>query len=104
MAGSVDDRTGSRTSGEREGIDWRSVRQRLALILVLLVVAVVLVAGTQNFDERATVRFLLWSLDAPLLVFFLASVALGILADELVRLFVYLRRRTSAPPSDRPSR
>ena len=104
MAGSVDDRTGSRTSGERGGIDWRGVRQRLSLILILLVLAVVLVAGTQNLDERATVRFLLWSFDAPLLVFFLASAALGILADELVRLFVYLRRRSAPQPSDRPSR
>lgn len=104
MAGSVDDRTGSGTSGERAGIDWRGVRQRLAFILVLLVLAVLLVVGTQNLDERATVHFLLWSFDAPLLLFFLASVALGILADEFVRLFMYFRRRSSPQPSDRPFR
>ncbi len=103
MTESVGDRTG-RAPGERAGTDWRGVRQRLALILVLLVLAVVLVVGTQNFDERATVRLLVWSFDSPLLIFFLASVALGVLADEFVRLFVFLRRRGSPEPGHRPSR
>ena len=85
-------------------MDWRRVRQRLVLILVLLLVAIVLVVGTQNFDERASVHFLFWSFDAPLLVFFLASVGLGVLAGELVRFSRQLRQRRDPPASNRPPR
>lgn len=82
---------------ERPGVDWQKAMQRLVLIFVLLAVAILLVVGTQNFDERARVRFLLWSWETPLLVFFLISVGLGIFADEVTRLLLRLRRRRRRP-------
>lgn len=84
---------------ERPGVDWQKALGRLVLIFVLLAVAVLLVVGTQNFDERARVRFLLWSWESPLLIFFLISVGLGVAADEVTRLLLRLRRRRRARAS-----
>jgi uncharacterized integral membrane protein len=85
------------SSAERRGVEWHRVGQRVILIAVLLAVAILLVVGTQNFDERTRVHFLLWSWEVPLLIFFLICVGLGILADEVFRLFFRLRpRRASA--------
>jgi uncharacterized integral membrane protein len=75
------------------------VRQRIVLTAVLLLVACVLVVGTQNIDERVTVHLLLWSLDSSLLVVFLSSLGLGIALAELFRVLRSVRRRRSARAS-----
>ena len=64
---------------ERPAIDWAGAFQRLFLIMVLLSIAVLLVVGTQNYDERARVHFLIWSKEVRLVSFFLLSVGVGIL-------------------------
>jgi uncharacterized integral membrane protein len=64
-------------------------------------VAILLVVGTQNVDEQVSVHFLFWTFDAPLIVFFLASVLLGVLGVELAR-FSRQRRRRGPPASNRP--
>ena len=76
-----------------EGVDWYGVWQRVVLIGVLVMVAVLLVVGSQNYEERARVRFLLWSRETRLLTVFLSSIGLGIFLDEAVRRFRSVRRR-----------
>lgn len=82
----------------REAIFGSHPRQRASLMFILLALAIALVVGTQNFDERASVHFLLWSFDLPLLIFFLGSVSLGVLSAELAR----LRSRRRRPAVPRP--
>jgi uncharacterized integral membrane protein len=79
-----------------EGVDWYGVWQRVVLIGVLVMVAVLLVVGSQNYEERARVRFLLWSRETRLLTVFLSSIGLGIFLDEAVRRFRSVRRRQNA--------
>jgi uncharacterized integral membrane protein len=67
-------------------------------------VAIVLVVGTQNFDEQASVHFLFWSFNTPLLVFFLGSVCLGAIAAEALRLSRHLRPRGGPPASNQRPR
>ncbi len=84
------------SEAEEQGVDWYGVWQRVVLIGVLVIVAVLLVVGSQNYEERARVRFLLWSRETRLLTIFLASIGLGIVLDEAVRRFQSVRRRQNA--------
>jgi Ni/Fe-hydrogenase subunit HybB-like protein len=83
---------------DRPGIDWSGAFQRLVLILILLAIAVVLVVGTQNYDERMQVHFLLWSKEMRLITFFLVSVGIGVLTGEILRLLLRRTRRGNGPP------
>jgi uncharacterized integral membrane protein len=86
---------------EPHSIDWGGAFQRVVLIVILLGIAVLLVVGTQNYDERVLVRFLAWSREMRLLAFFLLSVAAGILIDETLRLLLRPRRRP--PEAEEPA-
>jgi len=84
--------------GERAGIDWNGALQRVFLIAVLLAIALTLVLGTQNYDERAQVHFLFWTTEVRLVSFFFLSVGIGILVDETLRILVRSLRGAGAPP------
>ena len=83
-------------AAEERQVDWQRVWKRVVLIGVLVFVAVVLVVGSQNYEERARVRFLLWSRETRLLTIFLASIGLGVILAEAVRRFRSVRRRQQA--------
>jgi uncharacterized integral membrane protein len=70
----------------------------LVLILILLAIAVLLVVGTQNYDERTQVHFLIWSKEMRLVTFFLLSVGIGIVAGEILRILLRMTRRGSGSP------
>ena len=109
MSGHADDWSEAeeqRQIEEGRQVDWYGVWKRVVMIGVLVMVAVILVVGSQNYEERARVRFLLWSRETRLLTIFLASTALGIVLDEAVRRFRSVRRRqnaiAAAPATSRP--
>jgi len=87
---------------ERPGTDWGGAFQRLFLIAILLGIAVTLVVGTQNYDERAVVHFLVWTKEIRLVSLFLLSVGVGILVDEALRLLFRALRGGSGPPPAAP--
>jgi len=85
---------------DRPGIDWGGAGQRMFLIAILLGIAITLVVGTQNYDERAVVHFLVWSKEIRLVSLFLLSVGIGILVDETLRLlFRSLRSGGGSQPA-----
>ena len=92
MTEQLDERVG------RPGTDWGGAFQRLFLIAILLGIAVTLVVGTQNYDERAVVHFLVWTKEIRLVSLFLLSVGVGILVDEALRLLFRALRGGSGPP------